>query len=291
VRYAFVAAHKREWPIGVMCGVLRVSRSGYYAWVDRPESDRDRDNRRLLVLIKSAHEKSHKTYGSPRIHHMLVKDGERCGEGRVAKLMSANGISAQERRKFMATTESKHDHRVAENVLDRRFEVSEPNKVWGSDITYVCTGEGCLYLAGVLDLCSKSLVGWSMDERMESRLVIDALEMAYRRRCPDLGLLHHSDRGSQYASAAYREKLNDYGMQISMSRKGDCWDNAVVESFFATLKRELIHRRKFRTREEARRAIFDYIEVFYNRERLHSSLGYMSPAEYERQWALQRQAA
>lgn len=274
-----------------MCHVLKVSRSGYYAWVDRPESERERDNRRLLVLIKAAHKKSNKTYGSPRIHQQLLKDGERCSEVRVAKLMANNGIRAERKRKFVVTTDSKHDHPVAENVLDRQFDVSEPNKVWGSDITYIWTDEGWLYLAGVLDLCSKSVVGWSMDERIQSGLVIDALEMAYRRRCPDPGLLHHSDRGSQYASWDYREKLSDYGMEISMSRKGNCWDNAVVESFFGTLKRELVHNRRFRTRQEARKAIFEYIEVFYNRERLHSSLGYMSPADFEKEWALQRQAA
>jgi putative transposase len=291
VRYAFVAARKQEFPIGVTCRVLRVSRSGYYAWVGRPESDRARENRRLLVLIKVAHKKSRETYGSPRVHQQLVKDGERCGEARVAKLMAANGMRAQQKRKFVVTTDSKHEHPVAENVLDRRFEVSEPNKVWGSDITYIPTGEGWLYLAGVLDLGTRSAVGWSMADRMESSLVSEALEMAYRRRLPDTGLLHHSDRGSQYASQDYQDMLCHYGMEISMSRKGDCWDNAVVESFFATLKRELIYRRKFRTLEEARRAIFEYIEVFYNRERLHSSLGYMSPADYEKQWALQRQAA
>ena len=176
-------------------------------------------------------------------------------------------------------------------MLDRRFEVNEPNKVWGSDITYIPTDEGWLYLSGVLDLCTKTVVGWSMADKLESSLVTDALKMAYRRRLPGTGLLHHSDRGSQYASEEYRRLLSRYGMRISMSRKGDCWDNAVVESFFGTLKTELVHHRRYRSRQEARRDIFEYIEVFYNRQRLHSSLGYMSPAEFERQWVEQRQAA
>ena len=275
----------------MMCRVLRVSRSGYYAWVERPQSRRARENRRLLVLIRIAHKKSRKTYGSPRVHRQLLRNGEICGEARVAKLMAANGIRALQKRKFVVTTDSKHDHPVAENVLDRQFEVNEPNKVWGSDITYIPTEEGWLFFSGVLDLGTKTVVGWSMADRMESSLVTDALEMAYRRRLPGTGLLHHSDRGSQYASREYRNLLSRYGMRISMSRKGDCWDNAVVESFFATLKRELVHHRRYRTRREARRDIFEYIEVFYNRQRLHSSLGYMSPAEYERQWFEQRQAA
>jgi len=286
-----MAAQKKRHPIALMCGVLRVSKSGYYAWLVRPESDRSIENRRLLVLIRIAHKKSHKTYGSPRVHQQLVKDGERCSEVRVAKLMAANGIRGEQKHKFTATTDSKHDRPVAENVLDRQFEVNEPNKVWGSDITYVPTGEGWLYLSGVLDLGMKGIVGWSMADSLETPLVKDALTMAYRRKLPGPGLIHHSDRGSQYASAEYQRLLARYGMIPSMSRKGDCWDNAPVESFFATLKRELIHRRKYRTREEARRDIFEYIEVFYNRQRLHSSLGYMSPEEYERQWIEQRQAA
>jgi transposase InsO family protein len=291
LRYAFVAAHKDEFPIVVMCRVLQVSRSGYYAWVERPESARSGENRRLLVLIRIAHKKSGKVYGSPRVYRQLLRDGVRCGEVRVAKLMSANGIRALQKRKFVVTTDSKHEHPVAENVLDRQFDVNEPNKVWGSDITYIPTDEGWLFFSGVLDLGTKSVVGWSMADRMESSLVTDALEMAYRRKLPGIGLLHHSDRGSQYASRDYRDLLCRHGMRISMSRKGDCWDNAVVESFFATLKRELVHHRRYRTRQEARTDIFKYIEVFYNRERLHSSLGYMSPAEYERQWFEQRQAA
>lgn len=274
----------------MMCRVLKVSRSGYYAWRGRPESERDMENRRLVDRIRIVHKKSRKTYGSLRVHSQLVLDGERCSRGRVERLMSANGIRAKGRRKFVATTDSKHDLPVAENVLGRDFSVAEPDRVWVSDITYIPTDEGWLYLAGVVDLCSRTAVGWSMSEGLERQLVMDALKMAYLRRRPCKGLIHHSDRGSQYASADYRQLLSDYGMQMSMSRKGDCWDNAVMESFFGTLKKELVHHRRYRTREEARREIFNYIEIFYNRQRLHSSLGYLPPAEYENLIAA-RQAA
>jgi transposase InsO family protein len=274
-----------------MCRVLKVSRSGYYAWLSRRESRRACENRRLLLKVRVIHKQSRETYGSPRVHQQLMRDGERCGEVRVAKLMAAHGIRARQRRKYRVTTDSKHDHPVAENVLDRRFAVEAPNKVWASDITYIQTSEGWLYLSCVMDLCSKAVVGWSMDDRLESSLVTDALEMAYRRRQPGMGLLHHSDRGVQYASGDHRALLDRYGMRMSMSRKGDCWDNAVVESFFGTLKTEQVDHQSYRTKSEARRDIFEYIEVFYNRQRLHSSLGYMSPAEFERQWIVQRQAA
>lgn len=281
MRYAFAAAHEGGYSSVLMCRVLRVSRSGYYAWRDRPESDRAKDNRRLLERIKAIHKKSRQTYGSPRVHRQLVAEGEVCGTGRVERLMSSNGIMAKQTRKFVATTDSRHDLPVAENILDRNFEVSEPDRVWVSDITYIPTEEGWLYLAGIMDLCSKTAVGWSMSESLERPLVIDALTMAYSRRRPGEGLIHHSDRGSQYASEDYRKLLLSYGMRMSMSRKADCWDNAPMESFFGTLKKELIHHRKYRTRDEARRDIFEYIEVFYNRERLHSSLGYLSPVAFE----------
>jgi putative transposase len=281
MRYAFIAAHAVEFSIVVMCRVLRASRSGYYAWYARSESNRSVENRRLVDRIRMVHRKSRMTYGSPRVHRQLVLDGESCSRGRIERLMSANGIRAKQKREFAPTTDSKHDLPVAENVLGREFGVSEPNRVWVSDITYIPTDEGWLYLAGVLDLCSRTAVGWSMSESLERRLVMDALGMAYRRRRPSRGLIHHSDRGSQYASDDYRNLVKDYGMQMSMSRKGDCWDNAPMESFFGTLKKELVHHRRYRSREEAKRDIFDYIEIFYNRERLHSSLGYLSPLEYE----------
>jgi transposase InsO family protein len=273
-----------------MCRVLAVSRSGYYTWRTKPESERTRENRRLVSRIKSIHKKSRENYGSPRIHETLKAEGETCSKKRVEKLMSKNGIRAKQKRKFVATTDSKHDLPVAENILDREFAVDEPNKVWTSDITYIPTDEGWLYLAGVLDLCSKTAVGWSMGESMERTLVMDALSMAYQRRRPGEGLIHHSDRGSQYASEDYRRLLREYGMQTSMSRKGNCWDNAPMESFFGTLKKELVHHRKYRTRDEAKRDIFEYIEVFYNRERLHSSLGYLSPVDYEKRIAVKQAA-
>jgi putative transposase len=290
VRYAFIAAHIAQFPMRLMCRVLEVSRSGFYAWRKRPASSRSIKNQLLLEKIKEAHKKSRKTYGSPRVHKQLVAEGERCSRGRVERLMSANGIRAKQKRKFVATTDSKHDLPVAENILERNFHVEESNTVWASDITYIPTDEGWLYLAGVLDLCSKTAVGWSMSDSLEKGLVIDALKMAYQRRMPGKGLIHHSDRGSQYASDDYGDLLNSYGMRISMSRKGDCWDNAVMESFFGTLKKELVHHRKYRTRAEARQDIFEFIEVFYNRERLHSSLGYMSPVDYEKQIAAKHAA-
>jgi len=283
MRYAFIAAHFTQFPMRLMCRALEVSRSGYYAWRKRPASRRSMKNRLLLERIKEVHKNSRKTYGSPRVHRQLLAEGERCGRGRVERLMSANGIRAKQKRKFVATTDSKHDLPVAENILQREFHVEEPNRVWLSDITYIPTDEGWLYLAGVLDLCSRTAVGWSMGESLETGLVLDALKMAHQRRRPGNGLIHHSDRGSQYASDDYGNLLKSYGMQMSMSRKGDCWDNAVMESFFGTLKKELVHHRKYRTRAEARQDIFEFIEVFYNRERLHSSLGYMSPAAYEKQ--------
>lgn len=290
MKYAFIAAHKVSYSVKVMCRVLSASRSGYYAWCCRPASVHSVENNLLLKRIKAIHITSRKTYGSPRVHHQLVSEGQVCSRGRVERLMSANGIRAKQRRKFIVTTDSKHDLPVERNILARQFAVGEPNKVWVSDITYIPTDEGWLYLAGVLDLCSRMAVGWSMSDSLESRLVIDALGMAYQRRRPGKGLLHHSDRGSQYASEDYRRLVRGYGMQASMSRKGDCWDNAPIESFFGTLKKELVHHRRYRTREEARKDIFDYIEIFYNRERLHSGLGYLSPVQYEERVATKQAA-
>jgi len=284
MRYQFMQAHDKQFRIGTMSRVLRVSRSGYYCWCDRPASKRAKENEKLLLRIETAHKDSKKRYGSPRIHQQLVKDGVACSRGRVARLMREAGIRAKQKRKFVLTTASNHDLPVAENLLNRQFDVATLNTVWTADITYVPTEEGWLYLGVVMDLCSKGIAGWSMDERMKSDLVASALMMAYERRNPGAGLLHHSDRGSQYASQDYQEMLKAYGMQGSMSRKGNCWDNAPMESFFHTLKTELTHHEKYRSREEARRSIFEYIEVFYNRQRLHSSLGYKTPAEFEQEF-------
>jgi putative transposase len=238
----------------------------------------------MLTRIEIIHATSRKTYGSPRIHAALRREGFRVGRKRVARVMKAGGIDVRVRRRFRATTNSKHAHPIAPNILKRRFDVKAlkaVNRVWAGDITYIETQEGWLYLAVVIDLRSRRVIGWSMSHRMAEELVLDALRMALLRRKPPRGMLHHSDRGSQYAAKAYRRLLRDHHIRCSMSRKGDCWDNAVIESFNATIKTELIHRVKWTTREEARAAIYKYIETWYNTERLHSTLGYRSPCEFE----------
>lgn len=264
-----------------MCRVLEVSTSGYYDWRARPESRRKKQDRRLAVEIKAIHKESRQTYGSPRIHDELKDRGIHCGKKRVARLMRLHDISAKQTRRFKATTDSKHARPVAENVLARQFTPSAPNVVWAADITYIPTRQGWLYLAVVLDLFSRRVVGWSMHNRLNRSLVLDALKMALRGRSPRPGLIHHSDRGSQYASGDYQGLLQAHQMVCSMSRRGNCWDNAPVESFFSTLKRELVHHRRWQTRAAVRAAIFEYIEVWYNRKRRHSSLGYQSPVQYE----------
>lgn len=258
-----------------MCRLLSVSTSGYYAWRGRPESQRARENRKLLMQINMVYRQSKQTYGSPRICHALKQQGTRCSENRVARLMRASGIEAA--KAFRVTTDSKHTLPVAENRLARQFEPVAPNQAWAADITYIWTSQGWLYLAVVMDLFSRQIVGFSMSSTMKRGLVIEALKMALGRREVGAGLLHHSDRGSQYASGAFQHLLSRSDMVCSMSRRGNCWDNAPVESFFATLKRELVHRRRYAYRSE----IFAYIEVWYNRKRLHSSLGYLSPVAYE----------
>lgn len=265
-----------------MCQALKVSKSGYYAWLRRPESQRARQNRQLLGQIRVVHERSRKTYGSPRVTAELHAEGVRCSENRVTRLMRLGGIRAKTKRKFKATTDSRHGHPVAPNLLDRQFTVDRPNRVWVSDITYIWTAEGWLYLAGVLDLYSRMVVGWSMNNRVTGELTRDALQQAIGRRHVLPGLLHHSDRGSQYAAGEYQGLLVQHGMICSMSRKGDCYDNAVMESFFATLKTELVLWERFATRDDAKAKIFEYLEVFYNCQRRHSSLGYQSPVEFER---------
>jgi transposase InsO family protein len=273
--------HRDEFPVAVMCRVLEVSRSGYYAWLGRSESGRERANRGLLVKIRAAHARSRKTYGSPRVWRELRASGERCGRNRVARLMRAHGVVGVRRPKFRTTTDSRHALPVAANLLERRFGVSEANRVWVSDLSCVWTWEGWLYIAPVLDLWSRRVVGWATGASPDRRLVVRALETAIGRRRPKPGLLFHSDRGSQYAAGDVQELLRKHKMVASMSRKGDCWDNAPAESFFATLKSELVHRRRYRTRAEAKRDLFEYIERFYNTERRHSALEYRSPAEFE----------
>ena len=268
-----------------MCRALGLSRSGFYAWRKRSESERAVMNRKLLVEIKAAYQTSRQTYGSPRIHAELLSQGIYCGLNRIVRLMRLHGICAIIRRRYRITTDSKHDYPVAPNLLKRRFVVNGQNRVWLTDITYIATEEGWLYLGAVLDLHSRRIVGWAFSSRLDRQLALDALAMALGRRRPEPGLLHHSDRGSQYASHDYQELMQNNGLTCSMSRKGDPYDNAVIESFFRTLKVELVYRCQFETREEGKTAIVDYMELYYNQQRRHSALGYLSPAEYERQHA------
>jgi putative transposase len=273
--------HQAEFPISVMCDVLSVSRSGYYVWLKKPVSKRQQANTKLREKIRTVHRDSGESYGSPRVYQALKEQGEPCSENRVARLMREDGLQAKTKRRYKATTDSKHNLPVAPNLLNRDFSPEEPNQVYAGDITYIWTTEGWLYLAVVIDLFSRSVVGWAMDKRMTRQLVMDALTMAVQRRRPPAGVIFHSDRGSQYASADFQKLLAKHGIRCSMSRKGDCWDNAPVESFFGSLKQELIFHRKYSTRFHARQSIFEYIERFYNRCRLHSTLGYKSPADYE----------
>jgi transposase InsO family protein len=279
--FRFIDQHKDQWPVRLLCETLEVSTAGYYAWRHRPVSDQQQRRDALTVEIKAIHAAVKARYGSPRVHAELKARGHVCCVNTVAKLMRDRGIAAKTARKFRCTTDSNHDLPVAENLLDRQFSPSGANETWVADITYVPTREGWLYLAAVEDLYSRRVVGWSMADHLESRLVVDALELAVQRRLPEEGLLAHSDRGSQYASDHYQRLLEKHGITCSMSRRGDCWDNAPMESFFASLKKELVHDADFATRAEARAALVEYLEVFYNNQRRHSSLGYVSPAEYE----------
>ena len=264
-----------------MCSVLEVSRQGFYAWWRRTPSQHTLDDLSLAARIKAIHAGSRGRYGSPRVHAQLHKEGVRVGKKRVERLMREQGLEARRKRKFRRTTDSNHSLPVAPNVLERDFETDGPNQVWVTDITYVGTREGWLYLAAILDLFSRRVVGWAMSTSLDRGLALDALHMALDDRHPPAGLVHHSDRGCQYASHDYRSLLDANGIVCSMSRKGDCWDNAVAESFFGGLKSELVNDADFATRAEARTALFEYIEVFHNRQRLHSSLGYLTPVEFE----------
>ncbi len=280
--FSFIEGHKHDWPVTLMCRALSVSTSGFYAWLSRPTSDQEKRRESILAEIRAIHAEAKARYGSPRIHKELLARDVPCSVNTVAKLMHDNDIRAKTARKFKATTDSRHTRPVAENLLDRQFNPSKPNEAWLADITYIWTREGWLYLAAVEDLFSRMVVGWSMAEHMQSRLVVDALQMAIARRLPTEGLLAHSDRGSQYASEHYQTVLLKHGIECSMSGKGQCWDNAPMESFFASLKKELVHDEDYHTREQARGSIFEYIEVFYNPKRRHSALGYLSPVEFER---------
>lgn len=281
MKYAFIRAHRTQYKVTRLCEALGVSASGYYDWLDRPESARERENRRLAMKIRVFHRASRKTYGSPRIHQDLVDSGESVGVNRIARLMRRYEIQSKMARRFVITTDSRNTAQPAPDRLQRRFTVSCPDRAWVSDTTFIATRQGWLYLAVVLDLYSRQVLGWAMGERNNAELVQNALTMALWRRGKVKSVIVHSDQGSTYASASYQQLLKRHSLVCSMSRKGECLDNAVAESFFGTLKTELVDDEDYRTREEARQSLFEYIEVFYNRCRRHSHLGYRSPAQYE----------
>lgn len=285
MKYAWIDTQREDFPLPVMCTTLAVSISGYRAWKRGGTPDRTRlTAAQLLTLLRSVHAKYKAAYGSPRMFRELRERGYRVSKTRVERLMREHELRARHKRRFKATTDSKHALPVADNVLARDFAPAAPNRVWTADLTYIWTDEGWLYLAVVLDLFNREIVGWSIKPRMSADIVVDALTMAWFRRRPAPGLIHHSDRGSQYASGVFQDKLAEYGMICSMSRKGNCWDNAPTESFFNSLKNERVHGTRYATREAATADLFDYIEVFYNRSRRHSSLGYASPARFLARW-------
>ena len=282
MRFRFIHVEKANYPVRVMCRVLNVSTSGYYAWLEREPSSRQREDERLKVHIGAIHARSRGTYGRARVGQQLLREDVEVGKQRIARLMREMGLQGLPKKRFRRTTDSNHARPVAPNVLDRNFEVERPNRIWVTDITFIWTWEGWLYLAAILELFSRRVVGWAMQPHMRTELALEALHMALGRCLPEVGLVHHSDRGVQYAAASYQAVLDENNIVCSMSRKGDCWDNAVTESFFGTLKTELINRRSWPTRRDAKDAVIDYIEGFYNPHRLHSSLGYVSPIEFER---------
>jgi len=281
VRFQIIAELAKRYPVKGLCQMLQVSRSGYYAWRKRRPSRRQREKEQLLAQVRAVYDDSRGTYGYRRIYAALLARGLPCGKHRVRQLMQQHGLQAKRRRRYRTTTESRHRLPVAPNLLDRAFAATAPNQKWVSDITFVPTYEGWLYLLVIMDLYSRLVVGWAMESFLKAELGLKALRMALARRQPPPGLLHHSDQGVQYANNDYQQLLASHEAVVSMSRKGNVYDNAPMESFFATLKRELIHFRTYRTRDEARTDIFEFVEVFYNRQRLHSALQYRTPAEFE----------
>lgn len=280
--FRFIEDHRDAYPVRLMCAVLEVSPAGYYAWRDRPVSERTKSNAVLLAEIRQVHQDSSGRYGSPRVHAALRRQGRGASRGRIERLMHRHGIRAiMARPRRVRTTDSHHDLPIAPNLVARDFTAPAPNRVWLADITYIPTAEGWLYLAAVMDLFSRKIVGWAMRDHMQVELASAALTMAINQQRPQVGLIHHSDRGVQYASRPYRSALTRAGISASMSRKADCYDNAPMESFFHTLKTELVHHRDYKTRAEAQRDIFAFIEGFYNRTRLHSALGHIPPSEME----------
>jgi putative transposase len=287
VRFGFIHAEKASFPVAAMCRLLEVTRQGYYMYARRPVSARVAEDAALCERVRQVFDDSNQSYGSPRVLRALRRSGMRVGKRRVERTMRSLGLTPPTPRRHRVTTKSDSSHPVAPNELARDFAATRPNERWVTDITYVWTNEGWAYLAVLLDLFSRSVVGWALDSTLSTRLPLAALDSAIRRRRPGAGLLHHSDRGCQYTSRQYRAELARLGITVSMSRKGNCWDNAVAESFFATLKNELVNRRRtWNSRIELRTAAFEYIEIFYNRRRLHSALGYKPPAEIEQAYAL-----
>ena len=283
MRFEFVRDHRESFEVGLLCAALQVSRSGFYAWLGRDESDRARADRELTTLIRGVFDDSREVYGSPRVFRTLRRRGMSCGRHRVARLMRAASLRSKTKRRFrVKTTDSNHSFPIAPDRVDRDFRADAANQVWVSDMTYIATDEGWLYLAVTMDLFSRKIVGWSMAPSMHADIVINALKMALNTRRPEPGLIHHSDRGSQYASEAFRSLLAERGVLASMSRKGNCYDNAAMESFFHSLKTELVSHEQYRSHSHARASLFDYIEAFYNRQRMHSTLGYLSPEDFER---------
>ena len=290
MKYAWIDEHRNEFGLDETCSVLDVSISGYRAWKRGGKPIRKRlSNAQMLALIQAIHAEFKGIYGSPRMVRELRSRGFPASKERVERLMRENGIRARNKRRYKVTTDSKHNLPVAQNLLDRNFNPDAPNKVWTSDITYLWTGEGWLYLAIVLDLFNREVVGWSLKPRMTADIVTDALTMAWFRKKPAAGLMHHSDRGSQYASHAFQDKLKEYGMVCSMSRKGNCWDNAPTESWFNSFKNERVHGLSYETRDEMKAMTFEYIEVLYNRKRQHSTLGYRSPIQFLDHWLVAQQ--
>ena len=281
MRYRCIHRRRSQYPVAMMCRVLRISKSGYYAWRLRPESARAKTDRELTRVIRRVHAESKQVYGRPKITAELKHEGYGCGERRVGRLMRLAGLRGCPQRRYKVTTQSDPSHPVASNLLQQDFTAERPNQRWAADITYVSTKRGWLYLAVVMDLYSRRIIGWSMDRWISRHLAIDALSMALDRRRPESDLIHHSDRGAQYTSDDFRDELETHGIECSMSARGNCYDNAVVESFFGVLKRERVNRVRYRDRDEARADIFDYIECFYNRKRRHGYLGNISPVAFE----------
>jgi putative transposase len=285
VRYAWIQDHAGTYPVALLCHILDVSASGYYDWRDRKPSARQQRRERIAAAAGRSYHDSRRIYGYRKVHQEVVQEARiDCCRETVRRVLAEQGLFSRVKRRFVVTTDSRHDRPVAENLLDRDFTASAPNRKWTADITYLPTAEGWLYLSVVLDVFSRRIVGWSMSSNLDAALVSEALRMALLQRRPGEGLLHHSDRGVQYTSGDFVKLLNEHGITCSMSRKGDCWDNAVTESFFGSLKTEWTLEKSYRTRAEAKQDVFQYIEVFYNRKRRHASLGYVSPAEYEERY-------